>query len=556
LALITPRDNPPPLSTARLRPPARIIANIVPSREAGHGLLAGMRIRKKLVVLHTFFSLALALILLVALRPAIARIIDRADSQAASDLLTMLAPDLSTARVTRAPQIVDFIRAHPHIVLREGSASDLEIPREVAVTASTNAGRVFELSAPPWEAAAVVFVTPPGASEGRYVALSTSSPAAREAVTGLYIYTLIALLVVYALVVAALEVFVLPQAVYDPIRRVLAADRAVQQNKANDEELVPEIYIPQDELGEIMRSRNDSVRALRKNQAALNEALAQLESTAGDLKKKNYLLEAAQRNLADADRLASLGMMSAGIAHELNTPLAVIKGSVEQIAQDPSRPVEPARAALMLRVVERLERLSESLLDFARVRPPQSREVDIATLVEEAATLVRLDRSIRMPPLENRVPPTLRTICDPDRMTQVLVNLIRNAADAMTSGTTAATRTPLVTITADEADKNGQRWVSLRITDNGPGISAAILSRLFEPFASTRLDSRGTGLGLAVAEGIVREHGGVLLARNIVGSDQTPIGAEFEILLPQAPAGVHAVEYAGPESSSSSPIAR
>ncbi len=528
----------------------------MPSREAGHGLLAGMRIRKKLVVLHTFFSLALALILLVALRPAIARIIDRADSQAASDLLTMLAPDLSTARVTRAPQIVDFIRAHPHIVLREGSASDLEIPREVAVTASTNAGRVFELSAPPWEAAAVVFVTPPGASEGRYVALSTSSPAAREAVTGLYIYTLIALLVVYALVVAALEVFVLPQAVYDPIRRVLAADRAVQQNKANDEELVPEIYIPQDELGEIMRSRNDSVRALRKNQAALNEALAQLESTAGDLKKKNYLLEAAQRNLADADRLASLGMMSAGIAHELNTPLAVIKGSVEQIAQDPSRPVEPARAALMLRVVERLERLSESLLDFARVRPPQSREVDIATLVEEAATLVRLDRSIRMPPLENRVPPTLRTICDPDRMTQVLVNLIRNAADAMTSGTNAATRTPLVTITADEADKNGQRWVSLRITDNGPGISAAILSRLFEPFASTRLDSRGTGLGLAVAEGIVREHGGVLLARNIVGSDQTPIGAEFEILLPQAPAGVHAVEYAGPESSSSSPIAR
>ncbi len=515
-----------------------------------------MRIRKKLVVLHTFFSLALALILLVALRPAIARIIDRADSQAASDLLTMLAPDLSTARVTKAPQIVDFVRGHPHVVLREGSASELEIPREVAVNASTNAGRVLELSAWPWEAAAVVFVTPPGALEGRYVALSTSSPAAREAVTGLYIYTLIALLVVYALVVAALEVFVLPQAVYDPIRRVLAADRAVQQNKANDEELVPEIYIPQDELGEIMRSRNDSVRALRKNQAALNEALAQLESTAGDLKKKNYLLEAAQRNLADADRLASLGMMSAGIAHELNTPLAVIKGSVEQIAQDPSRPVELARAALMLRVVERLERLSESLLDFARVRPPQSRDVDVATLVEEAATLVRLDRSIRMPALENRVPPTLRTVCDPDRMTQVLVNLIRNAADAMSSGATTAGRTPLITITADEADKDGQRWVSLRITDNGPGISAAILSRLFEPFASTRLDSRGTGLGLAVAEGIVREHGGVLLARNLVGTDQAPTGAEFEILLPQSLAHVLPVEYAPASPNAASPTAR
>ncbi|MBY0112223.1 MAG: hypothetical protein K2Y21_05335 [Phycisphaerales bacterium] len=528
---------------ARPRPPARIITRIVPSREAGHGLLAGMRIRKKLFVLHTFFSLALTLILLVAIRPAIARILDRADSQASMDLLSTLVPDLSSARASRAPKVVDFLAARPHIVLKEGSASELEIPRELAVNASTTPGRVLELTTPPWEASAVVFVTPPGASEGRYIALSTSSPAARAAVTGLYIFTLIALLVVYALVVIALEIFVLPQAVYDPIRRVLAADRAVQENKATDEELVPEIYIPQDELGEIMRSRNDSVRALRRNQQALNVALAQLESAAGDLKKKNHLLETAQRNLADADRLASLGMMSAGIAHELNTPLAVIKGSVEQIAQDPSRPVEPARAALMLRVVERLERLSESLLDFARVRPPRSREVAIAALVDEAATLVRLDRSIRMPALENRVPASLHTVCDPDRMTQVLVNLIRNAADAMTNSSSG--RAAEIVVEADETEKDGQRWMSLRIRDNGPGISPAILSRLFEPFASTRLDSRGTGLGLAVAEGIVREHGGVLLGRNIPGPDQSSMGAVFEILLPQGkPAAAPVIEYA------------
>jgi C4-dicarboxylate-specific signal transduction histidine kinase len=528
------RDLAKPVApTVRTRPPARVITRIVPSREAGRGLLAGMRIRKKLFVLHTFFSLALTLILLVAIRPAIARILDRADSQASMDLLSTLVPDLSSARAGRAPRVVEFLGSRPHVVLKEGSAIELDIPRELAVNASTTPGRVLELTTPPWEASAVVFVTPPGASEGRYIALSTSSPAARAAVTGLYTFTLIALLVVYALVVIALENFVLPQAVYDPIRRVLAADRAVQENKANDEELVPEIFIPQDELGEIMRSRNDSVRALRRNQHALNEALAQLESAAGDLKKKNHLLETAQRNLADADRLASLGMMSAGIAHELNTPLAVIKGSVEQIAQDPSKPVEPARATLMLRVVERLERLSESLLDFARVRPPRSREVAIASLVDEAATLVRLDRSIRMPALVNRVPASLETVCDPDRMTQVLVNLIRNAADAMASSPSA--RTAEIVVEADETEKDGQRWLSLRIRDTGPGISPAILSRLFEPFASTRLDSRGTGLGLAVAEGIVREHGGVLLARNIPGPDQSSAGAVFEILLPQSP---------------------
>lgn len=544
------RDTPSHSSPPRSRPPARIITRIVPSREAGRGLLAGMRIRKKLFVLHTFFSLALTLILLVAIRPAIARILDRADSQASMDLLSTLVPELSTARTTQAPRVVEFLRTRPHVVVKEGSASELEIPRELAVNASTTPGRVLELETPPWEASAAVFVTPPGASEGRYIALSTSSPAARTAVTGLYIFTLIALLVVYALVVVALEIFVLPQAVYDPIRRVLAADRAVQENRATDEELVPEIYIPQDELGEIMRSRNDSIRALRRNQQALNEALGQLEAAAGDLKKKNYLLETAQRNLADADRLASLGMMSAGIAHELNTPLAVIKGSVEQIAQDPSKPVEPARATLMLRVVQRLERLSESLLDFARVRPPRSRETALAPLVEEAATLVRLDRSIRMPSLENRVPPGLATVCDPDRMTQVLVNLIRNAADAIAA--TPSTRAAQIVVEADETEKDGQRWVSLRIRDNGPGINPAILSRLFEPFASTRLDSRGTGLGLAVAEGIVREHGGMLLGRNIAGPDQSSVGAVFEILLPQG--STRAVEaasgYAGEQRSS------
>ncbi|MBS0191560.1 MAG: ATP-binding protein [Phycisphaerales bacterium] len=518
-----------PVSRSGVVRPRRIIAKIVPRAQSGRGLLAGMRIRKKLFFLHTFFSLALTFILLIALRPAIAGIVDRADSRASVDLLTSLTPLFSSRDPEQRQRLSEFLQSHPHVRVKQGSASQLDIPRDIAVRTSVSPGVAVELSAP-WEASAVAFVTPPGEEEGRYVVLSATSPEARSAVGWLYLYTLIALLLVYALVALALEVFVLPQSVYDPIRRILDADKAVQDNLGGDREMVSEIHIPGDELGEIMRSRNDSVRALRSNQTALNQALAQLEAAAGDLKKKNYLLEAAQRNLADADRLASLGMMSAGIAHELNTPLAVIKGSVEQIAQDPSRPIEPSRAALMLRVVERLERLSESLLDFARVRPPRSRETAVAGLVEEAATLVRLDRSIRMPVLDNRVPAGLKTVCDADRMTQVLVNLIRNAADAMTG-----MRDGRITIEAEETEKDSQRWVSLRIRDTGPGISPTILPRLFEPFASTRLDSRGTGLGLAVADGIIREHGGVLLARNVSGQGKSPAGAEFEILMPQTP---------------------
>src|SRR5205814_10689547 len=116
-----------------------------------------------------------------------------------------------------------------------------------------------------------------------------------------------------------------------------------------------------------------------------------LEQVANDLKRKNHLLETARRNLADADRLASLGMMSAGIAHELNTPLTVLKGLVEKLNSHP-RELDKTQAALMLRVVPRLERLGDSLLDFARARQPSIRRVPLAPLVQETMLLVGLDR--------------------------------------------------------------------------------------------------------------------------------------------------------------------
>ncbi|MBX3379023.1 MAG: hypothetical protein KF805_02925 [Phycisphaeraceae bacterium] len=534
-----PTPPPAPVPRAITGRPRRIIAKVVPRATSGRGLLAGMRIRKKLFFLHTFFSLALTFVLLVALRPAIARIVDRADSRASMDLLSAIAPALASSGDEQSNRIRAYLQHRPHVLTREGSASELGIPRDIAVSASVSPFTAFELNAPPWEASAVAFLTPDGSNEGRYVVLSATSPEARSSVVWLYLYTLFALLFVYALVALALEIFVLPQAVYDPIRRILDADKAVQERQgggANDSELVPEIHIPRDELGEIMRSRNDSIRALRSNQQALNLALSQLETAATDLKRKNHLLQSAQRNLANADRLASLGMMSAGIAHELNTPLAVLKGSVEQIAAQPGKAVEPTRAALMLRVVERLERLSESLLDFARVRPPTSRTVLLAPIIDEAATLVRLDRSVRAAPIENLVDPALLIDCDPDRITQVFVNLLRNAADAINARRDRpVSPVDRIVVDAERTRRDDSDWLSIRIRDTGPGIDPAILPALFEPFASTRLDSRGTGLGLAVAEGIIREHDGILLARNRSAADAGAhdlSGAVFEIMLP------------------------
>jgi C4-dicarboxylate-specific signal transduction histidine kinase len=368
-----------------------------------------------------------------------------------------------------------------------------------------------------------------------YLLVTVQLAAAREAVVGLYILMTLALLAVYALVALALELFVLPQHVYGPIRTVLEADRALQEGRPASE-LIPEHLMPADELGEIMRSRNSSISALRRHEAALAAALAQLETIATDLRRKNHLLEMARRNLADADRLASLGMMSAGIAHELNTPLAVLKGLVERLdaslngdRTSAPPPPGPAEAALMLRVVGRLERLSEGLLDFARIRPHRSVPTPLRPLIDEAWTLVRLDRGARSVELVNLVPSDLTALVDPDRLVQVLVNLLRNAVDAMTGAGPSARPPPRLEIAGTRLTREGRPWSRLTVADNGPGFGPEILARLFQPFVSTRLDADGTGLGLAVAHGIVREHGGLLMARNKEGSG----GAVFEILLPE-----------------------
>jgi len=177
----------------------------------------------------------------------------------------------------------------------------------------------------------------------------------------------------------------------------------------------------------------------------------------------------------------------------------VLRGSVERIAERPGDGVDSGQAQLMLRVLRRLERLAESLLDFARVRPPTRMAVQLRPLIEESWTLVRIDREARDITCELDIDADLSLEADADRLGQVWVNLLRNAVDAM--GGVGAIR-----VSAEPQRRDDEDWISISIQDDGPGIDPDVLPRLFEPFTTTRLDSRGTGLGLAVAEGIVSEH--------------------------------------------------
>ncbi|MBL8762696.1 MAG: hypothetical protein JNM07_00315 [Phycisphaerae bacterium] len=521
-------------------------------RVPGGRLLAGMRIRKKLIVLHTAFSLALVLLLTLALRPTIAAVVEEAQRDEARLALAMItdrlalgshgSPSNPDALARALRDVADTLPES--ITVRSGTAAELAIDPADAIVAADEPGRPLPMSAGRSRGGALLL----DRGSGVYVAASAALPAVRSLVVRLYVVMLLAVLAAYALIAFAIETLILPQNVYEPIRRILRADAAIRDGRRADE-IIPAEHIPADELGEIMRSRNESILALRLHERELARANRDLESITTDLKRKNHLLETTRRNLADADRLASLGTMSAGLAHEMNSPLAVLKGLTERLRSDPAS-LSGDEAALMGRVVGRLERLSDSLLDFARVRPPTTRPSSAAVMIEEAWTLVRLDRSSGRVDFRAEVPPTLVVECDPDRVVQVLVNLLRNAVDAMDArppgpGPQAVAH---ILVRAHAEQRESREWVVITIEDSGPGIDPDVLKRLFEPFVSTRLDSHGTGLGLAVSEGIVREHGGLLLARN--RTDST--GAVFEIILPataDAPAlRTDPLEHAGEPS--------
>lgn len=466
-----------------------------------------MRIRKKLLILHTVFSLAIGAILLLSIRPV------------GSEIVRMTTDHAARAAIALA---IDHDAApNPGAQITRGDARTLGITD--AEAEQMMAGDIIKLHEQQQQGDQhdrdVVRIGAWDATEGRFVVATSSREDTSDVIGRLYGLLIIALLVIYIVVAILIEFLVLPRLVYAPIQRLRQADRAVQEGR-RDREIIPESKIPSDELGEIMRSRNESITRLRVQERELTDAMNRLEIVASDLKQKNELIERAQLNLADQDRLASLGVMSAGLAHEMNTPLTVLKGAVEAIIEKPDTPVPSWQAALMLRVISRLERLSDGLLDFARVREPNTTTLEISPVIQEAWTLVRIDRSAKGIVFNINIEPATVIPGDADRLMQVFVNLFRNSVDAMQGA-------GRVDIDAKPIERDGRRWLQIRVANDGPRIDPDILPRLFEPFESTHLDDRGTGLGLAVTEGIIREHGGYIVARNLPDR-----GCVFEITLP------------------------
>jgi signal transduction histidine kinase len=237
--------------------------------------------------------------------------------------------------------------------------------------------------------------------------------------------------------------------------------------------------------------------------------------------------------LRQTDKLATMGSLLAGVAHELNNPLTVILGQTELLlGVCPQGPIAE-RAERLSKAAERCARIVKNFLTLARQHPPERQQVQLNQVAREAAELLayplRMDNVEIIWDLTDRLP---QIWADSDMLYQVVVNLIANAQQAMHNA--PAPRRLTITTHFDVSS----RGVILIVADTGPGIPAELQPRIFEPFFTTKPPGQGTGLGLSLCQGIIGSHGGMMRVESQLGQ-----GAAFIVELP---VGTHQPETVTP----------
>jgi len=242
-------------------------------------------------------------------------------------------------------------------------------------------------------------------------------------------------------------------------------------------------------------------------------------------KRVEAQLQRQREVLYQNEKLAALGTMAAGIAHEMNNPLGIITTRIEVMLQDAEHAPLPAQALEDLQVLhrasQRVARIAASLRSFARHSPGDRVALDLNAVVEESVNLLQKPLAADNVRIDARLDRTLPPIVgDATSLHQVLMNLLTNAREAMPGGGDIRLQT-------SPGERPG--WIRLLVSDTGSGIQADEISKMFDPFFTTK--RTGTGLGLSVSYGIIQEHGGTVDVQSRPGE-----GTTFVISLPTAAA--------------------
>jgi two-component system, NtrC family, sensor kinase len=239
----------------------------------------------------------------------------------------------------------------------------------------------------------------------------------------------------------------------------------------------------------------------------------------------------ALSQLRHADRLATVGRLAAGLAHELGTPLNVVQARARQMAGGTLGTTDVSeKAQIIVEQVARMTKLIRQLLDFARKGEPQPADVDVRALVVRAVKLLEpIARKSGVSLTVGGGKEALQGRIDPEQMTQVVLNLVMNAVHATGSGKAVSIALGRGRAMPPPEDGRGeQACLCIEVQDEGTGIASEALPRIFEPFFTTKDVGEGTGLGLSVAYGIVKDHGGWIDVVSRIGE-----GSIFTVWLPE-----------------------
>jgi two-component system, sporulation sensor kinase E len=224
-----------------------------------------------------------------------------------------------------------------------------------------------------------------------------------------------------------------------------------------------------------------------------------------------------QELLHKTERIAELGTLASGMAHEIGTPMNVILGRAEYLLQRTSDEGMKKGLTTIVAQIERITKVMNQLLDFARRKTPERGAVDLGKIVEDSLEMFQTRIAHSRITVEKAIEANLPSVyADRDQLMQVLINLVVNSLHAMQEG-------GRLRLSLDR--ENG--YVRLGVSDTGHGMSEEIRSKVFDPFFTTKDFGKGTGLGLTVAKGIVEEHGGTISVESVVGH-----GTTFWIRLP------------------------
>jgi two-component system NtrC family sensor kinase len=299
--------------------------------------------------------------------------------------------------------------------------------------------------------------------------------------------------------------------VYVPL---IDLERGAKRLKTGDlEKMIP--VRSRDEFGHLASSFNGMMLALRDSELELQKWAHTLEQK---VEEKTRELQTAEAKTAHAEKLASVGLLAAGIAHELNNPLTGVltfSTIIRRKMEDGSPDAEDLD--LVIRETKRCSVIIKRLLDFAREKKPEYRFVDITEIIKETERILRHPTASRDISITLDFDKNLPLIwVDPDQIKQVIMNILVNAQDAIGSDGEITIHTGrLPKKVSIEPGTPPLAMAEISITDTGCGIPEHNRKKIFDPFFTSKVVGKGTGLGLSVTYGIVRAHGGTIEVENL-----------------------------------------